>query len=222
MNDSEWNSHVWGCDWEVSRETGDLMNRMIIDQVNSKVGDDDDLYLLGDVVFAGSGNQAKRRTQQFLASLRCKRHHLIAGNHDGPLDILGVCDDPTLPQNRESYFDYIVPLYTSFKQACMVYCESGIQIWCSHYPHLTWPRATQTGQPKSAKPHKVQSIHAYGHVHEKYNNERPVLYPERWAAVNVGVDALNPPYSYPYSEIELWKLTERHRKETIRFISQQS
>tara|TARA_R110000868_G_scaffold211073_5_gene461173 strand:+ start:2391 stop:3044 length:654 start_codon:yes stop_codon:yes gene_type:complete len=55
----------------------DHMNDTIVNNINSVVGQDDDLIMLGDVSFGGFENIGI-----FLDRLVCKNIHLILGNHD--------------------------------------------------------------------------------------------------------------------------------------------
>jgi calcineurin-like phosphoesterase family protein len=57
--------------------TLDLMNDMIVNNINSKVGQDDTLIMLGDIAFGGFEN-----ITIFLDRLICKNIHLVLGNHD--------------------------------------------------------------------------------------------------------------------------------------------
>ena len=57
--------------------TLDLMNDTIVNNINSKVGQDDTLIMLGDIAFGGFEN-----ITIFLDRLICKNIHLVLGNHD--------------------------------------------------------------------------------------------------------------------------------------------
>lgn len=54
-----------------------LMNDTIVNNINSKVGQDDTLIMLGDIAFGGFEN-----ITIFLDRLICKNIHLVLGNHD--------------------------------------------------------------------------------------------------------------------------------------------
>lgn len=58
-------------------ETIDMMNQQLVDNINTLVGQDDTLIMLGDVSFGGFENIGL-----FLDRLVCKNIHLILGNHD--------------------------------------------------------------------------------------------------------------------------------------------
>ena len=57
--------------------TIDEMNSTILNRINEKVGENDILFILGDVGFGG-----KETTGKFMSQLVCKNVHLIYGNHD--------------------------------------------------------------------------------------------------------------------------------------------
>lgn len=46
----------------------------------------------------------------------------------------------------------------------------------SHYPHVSWDKSHRG------------VMHLYGHVHGLYHDNPPVIFPESWAAHDVGVD----------------------------------
>ena len=58
-------------------ETIDMMNQQLVDNINTLVGQDDTLIMLGDVSFGGFEN-----IEIFLDRLVCQNIHLILGNHD--------------------------------------------------------------------------------------------------------------------------------------------
>jgi calcineurin-like phosphoesterase family protein len=53
------------------------MNKQLVDNINSVVGEDDILFHLGDWSFGG-----KEQIWEFRKQIRCKNIHLILGNHD--------------------------------------------------------------------------------------------------------------------------------------------
>jgi calcineurin-like phosphoesterase family protein len=58
-------------------DTLDQMNDTLVNNINSKVGQDDTLIMLGDIAFGGFEN-----IKIFLDRLICKNIHLVLGNHD--------------------------------------------------------------------------------------------------------------------------------------------
>jgi len=98
-------------------ETIEKMNSMIVNNINSCVGQDDVLIHLGDWSFGGFEN-----IQEFYDRLICKRIHLILGNHDHHID-----------RNR----DNIQRLFLSvswFQQ----FEYMGETLECMHYPISSW------------------------------------------------------------------------------------
>lgn len=68
--------------WEDLSSTRDFdsleeMNRLIVDNINSKVKEDDYLFHLGDFAFGGIN-----AVKEFREKINCKNIHLILGNHD--------------------------------------------------------------------------------------------------------------------------------------------
>lgn len=55
----------------------DLMNKAIIDSVNSNVKEGDSLFLMGDILFG-----PKVKFHEFFDQIRCKNLYLIFGNND--------------------------------------------------------------------------------------------------------------------------------------------
>lgn len=56
----------------------DMMNHTLIDNINSTVGENDTLYLLGDISYRGS----KATAEELIGKIRCKNIYLCKGNHD--------------------------------------------------------------------------------------------------------------------------------------------
>ena len=98
-------------------ETIEKMNSMIVNNINSCVGQDDVLIHLGDWSFGGFEN-----IQEFYDRLICKNIHLILGNHDHHID-----------RNR----DNVQKLFLSvswFQQ----FEYMGETLECMHYPISSW------------------------------------------------------------------------------------
>ena len=90
------------------------MHETIISRWNSKVGEDDEVYILGDLSF-----QDSKRTAAILRSLKGKKY-LLRGNHDG------VADSEKVQNELEWVKDY----YTLE--------DSGYFVVLFHYPILAW------------------------------------------------------------------------------------
>lgn len=84
---------------------GDEMNEALIKNINSVVGKNDELYILGDVSFRTN----KATVIELLKEITCRNLHLVVGNHD--LDFLqdGVFKTVEIYQKLR-YADYELPL----------------------------------------------------------------------------------------------------------------
>ncbi len=67
--------------WRMSREAIKLMDDTIIDEINSRVGENDILYHLGDFGMPGRHNYY-RQCAEYRRRIRCRNVFLIWGNHD--------------------------------------------------------------------------------------------------------------------------------------------
>lgn len=90
------------------------MNRVLIDNYNSVVHQNDTVYLLGDICFRIGVDKAN----ELIASLKGKKY-LICGNHDKKYD--------------KSLFEDI--------RDFMNISANGLHISLMHYPMLSWPRS---------------------------------------------------------------------------------
>jgi len=204
-----------GRPYEVNRDTAAWMNFLIVERINRRVGPDDRLVLVGDVVTANTAAQAYGRTVFLLERLRCKNVHLVLGNHDCAVPNVGYAVTDA-PQYRQDFRKAISLPYRSVHDACLFVCHGGITVWASHYPHITWPNASKTGLPGHASLSKTQSIHVYGHVHNSWM-ESPVSHPERWCAVNVGTFGNE---NWPLRDDEISAMLAPQRKAMIAHILQ--
>jgi calcineurin-like phosphoesterase family protein len=201
----------------IPAEATELMNAYILDKINSKVGPEDRLFILGDIGFANGGNQFRNRVKDLREKLLAGKIYLVWGNHDGRIPMVGGPGDGR-PQDREDYRAAIADIFDGVFEQVMVYCEGGIKIFCNHYPMVSWPDAHKNGLPGHAKPHDTISILSYGHVHGAYAKgqqnfrENPISFEHPWAAVDVGVDASR---KWPWSAQELWDACQPQVKEII-------
>ena len=97
-------------------QTVEEMDKTLINNINDTVGEDDELYILGD--FCMQGGYEKRSRYRNL--IKCKNVHLILGNHDTRLV------DTFKPSPFQSEQDYIELKFKNTK-----FC-------LSHYPFLSW------------------------------------------------------------------------------------
>ena len=95
----------------------DQMNDAIVDNINSKVRQDDTLIHLGDVAFGGFD-----KIGQFLDRLVCKNIHLVLGNHD-----------QHIKNNRSDIQDK----FLSVNHYLEVQVDGANFVLC-HYPLASW------------------------------------------------------------------------------------
>lgn len=98
-------------------ETIDKMNERLVEGINSKVGQDDTLIMLGDVSFGGFENIGI-----FLDRLICQNIHLILGNHDHHIE-----------NNREE----VQRRFLSVQHYLEVKIGDNSFVLC-HYPLQSW------------------------------------------------------------------------------------
>lgn len=128
------------------------MNAAIEKNWNDKISEDDEVYILGDLMVGGKaiGNEAG---MDIVRRLKGKKH-VIIGNHDTDARI-------KLYQHEESIIDVQYALMMRYK---------GRSIYLSHYPTLT-------SNLEHEKP-KQWIISFYGHTHskEKFFENIPFMY----------------------------------------------
>lgn len=98
-------------------QTIEQMNERLIDGINHFVGQDDTLFMLGDVSFGGFDNIGI-----FLERLVCHNIHLILGNHDTHIE-----------KNR----DYVQGRFLSVQHYLEVKINDRNFVLC-HYPLQSW------------------------------------------------------------------------------------
>lgn len=106
---------------DYGREFDDVetMNNHIITEINSKVGKDDLLVLLGDTMM-GEKNYA-----EFLDSINCNNVIMLVGNHCNRGKLNKIVEDHQFPKLKYigDYLELVV---------------QGQIICCSHYPFFHW------------------------------------------------------------------------------------
>ena len=136
------------------------MNAVLIDNINATVGEDDRLFILGDI--------ARRDIGRHMSQIVCRNVYFIIGNHD--------------PYHRTKGYDGIDrDLYNHFHavdKAMMISSrlthDAGVvdcEIYLHHYACLAWPKSFHG------------SWHLYGHTHAKLR-DNPLAF-----SMDVGVDA---------------------------------
>lgn len=93
------------------------MNSTIVDRINSKVGQEDTLIMLGDVAFGGFENIGT-----FLDRLVCKNIYLILGNHD---------------HHIKNDRGYIKDRFIAVKDYAELNID-GVNFVLCHYPLASW------------------------------------------------------------------------------------
>ena len=97
--------------------TLDQMNNTLVDNINSNVGQDDTLIMLGDIAFGGF-----EFIKIFLDRLICKNIHLVLGNHDHHIR-----------NNRENIKDMFLSV-SDYLQVSI----NGANFVMTHYPFASW------------------------------------------------------------------------------------
>lgn len=98
-------------------DTVEEMDNDIIKRINSVVGADDKLFILGDVSCYGKAHHAVRCLKQ----LKCNNLYLVKGNHD------------TEPLEHKSFRRCFRDVYDT-----MLYRNKDLRIFLSHYPICEW------------------------------------------------------------------------------------
>jgi calcineurin-like phosphoesterase family protein len=102
----------------------DQMNATLIKNINQVVGENDELYILGDFIF---GNVQK--AVGVLSQIKCQNIHYIFGNHDETMESEEV---KRFFKSMQDYKEIRIPDKS---------CEQGYQMICLfHYPILEWNR----------------------------------------------------------------------------------
>jgi calcineurin-like phosphoesterase family protein len=116
------------------------MNQVILNNINSKVGLNDVLFLLGDVFF-GTPQQGK----ELLGEINCQNIHLIVGNHDHYI----LMNKENLRERFASVQDYLYLTVTSSNNEI----RGKHRFVLMHYPIVSWNNMARG------------VIHLHGHVH---------------------------------------------------------
>jgi calcineurin-like phosphoesterase family protein len=106
---------------KVTQEAIDLMNNYLWDGINNTVGEDDTLYILGDVLFT-SKKRYYERAKEVVGRINCKNIHLIIGNHD--------------------YEDILEPLFSSVQRQKVITVHNQDLTMC-HHAMVSWDRSNR-------------------------------------------------------------------------------
>lgn len=128
------------------------MNAAIEKNWNELITDDDDVYILGDLIFKGEHNTLDD-AMDIVQRLKGKKH-IILGNHDGSMKIELYKKEPSIVEIEDAKYIWY----------------KGRQYYLSHFPSIT-------ADPKVEKP-KEWIINFFGHTHskEKFYNGLPFMY----------------------------------------------
>ena len=92
------------------------MNKAIVNNFNSILDPDDDLYILGDLILVDNS------AVQLIKNLKCKNIHIIRGNHDSDVrielyrncwNVVEICDAKFLRYGKHHFFLSHYPSLTS-------------------------------------------------------------------------------------------------------------
>ncbi len=136
-------------------DTIQQMNEAIVANINDRVAVDDELYILGDYSFKMTVQDA----YQLRKKIRCRRVHLVPGNHD---------KDWSQPAVAGAFI--VEPMIATLK-------VDGLKIILSHFPIADWPGMSH------ASWHLHGHIHSSGEAYNLYNRRQGLL------RYDVGVDA---------------------------------
>jgi len=139
-------------------KTLEEMNQTIVDNINSCVKEDDELYFLGDWAFGGIKN-----ILIFWEQLNCKNIFFIPGNHDHHIKKKHIIPDTDISVDK--LFTVLPELYTIV--------VDGVKVILCHYPLEDW------------EDRGLGSIHLHGHSHHSLDSSETTLSERRF---DVGMD----------------------------------
>jgi calcineurin-like phosphoesterase family protein len=124
-------------------------DELVLGEINSLVKRTDRLVVCGDF--------CKGRPFKWRNKINCRDIWLVIGNHDR----VGLAEQ-CFGSDR-------------VRLALMVKLDGGEHVYCSHYPHVSWPRS------------HYGTYHAFGHVHSKLEETLDEWMAQR-RSVDVGID----------------------------------
>lgn len=133
----------------------DKMNDALISAINVRVAVNDELYILGDYSFRISREDAAA----LRGRIRCRRVHLVPGNHD---------KDWSQPEVAKTFI--VEPPIATIK-------HEGHKLVLSHFPLAEWPAMVHGSW------HVHGHIHSIGTAYNELNREQGLL------RYDAGVDA---------------------------------
>lgn len=157
-------------------DTIDQMNETLINNINSKIGQDDIIFHLGDWSFGGF-----EKIKEFRDRIVCQNIYLLIGNHDHHQEAQKEDCHLLFTQVFPSYLELEVKLFSTPKST-----KTRHHFIMSHYPIASWHNMNKGW------------MHLHGHVHFPFNLK---LGPGKM--LDVGMDGNN---YYPYSLDEIINL----------------
>lgn len=103
---------------KISDASTENMDQTIIDSINSVVGLNDSLVIIGDFCFSKTKDR-KKKAQNYRERINCKNVYLLYGNHDDKACLDGL-------------FKFVADLYT--------FHINGQNVFCCHYPCRSWEK----------------------------------------------------------------------------------
>jgi len=134
------------------------MNHVLIDNWNSRVGNDDHVYIVGDIFYGGRDAAGQDKAVELVKKLNGILH-LITGNHD-------------IPYLKNMEYHY---LFADVDQLRYLK-HDGETIFLCHYPMAEW-----SGYYRG-------SWHIYGHIHNHTESDAFRYMKTQEKALNAGVD----------------------------------
>jgi len=206
-----------------SHETVDRMNSAIIDGVNEAVGENDDLWIGGDIIFGSI-----HRLKDLLDRIVCRNIHIVWGNHDknlryamrpdkfhrsllervlsGQISQEFALDEWETYETEHADQRLLEEMFKSFQDTAMVRWE-GQKIFITHTAHAVWD-----GSHRGI-------WHCYGHSHGHFEYWREE-HLSNAKMLDVGIDyraQLGFGYT-PWSFEELKKVMDGHDGQAVDII----
>lgn len=153
------------------------MNRTIINNINERVGCNDDLFILGD--FVVSKGQPKELALEMFNAINCPHKHLVKGNHDRSRDIKNL--------SWEKYYTEPVEFWEYWNRDSLEYETFPIHLVLSHKPFRDKLEKSNGRHEEDMLDRNVRYNHylsLHGHIHN-YQAKTGRL------SIDVGVDAWN-------------------------------
>jgi calcineurin-like phosphoesterase family protein len=172
-------------------KNSDEMAEELITRFNSKVGESDTVYFLGDIFWTQNGPAAFQRACSFMSRLNGSIRVLVQGNHD-----------------KFSQAQYLKMGFTHVVQECVLKL-AGHRVRLSHYPRRPpwWTRLFKKNarilRYMDRRPPKDGLFLLHGHTHSVQHVN------EGRKEIHVGVDAWN---YYPVSLSQIESIIARNSK----------